>query len=59
MKMAAVILVTVGTVGVIATFVFMRKKLDELLELKKQQDRLRRKEARRMRELRRAKGEGK
>ncbi len=59
MKLAAVILVTVGTVGVIVTFVFMRKKLDELLKLKEQQDRLRRKEARRMRELRRAKGEGK
>ena len=30
MKLAAVILVGVGTVGVIATFVFMRRKLDQL-----------------------------
>ena len=30
MKLAAVILVGVGTVGLIATFVFMRRKLDQL-----------------------------
>jgi len=30
MKLAAVILVAVGTVGLIATFVFMRRKLDQL-----------------------------
>jgi hypothetical protein len=30
MKLAAVILVGVGTVALIATFVFMRRKLDEL-----------------------------
>ena len=30
MKLAAVILVSVGTVGLIATFVFMRRKLDQL-----------------------------
>ncbi len=30
MKLAAVILVGVGTVGLIATFVYMRRKLDEL-----------------------------
>jgi hypothetical protein len=29
-KLAALILVGVGTVGLIATFVYMRKKLDEL-----------------------------
>jgi hypothetical protein len=30
MKLAALILVGVGTVGLIATFVYMRRKLDEL-----------------------------
>ena len=30
MKLAAVIFVAVGTVGLIATFVFMRRKLDQL-----------------------------
>ena len=30
MKLAAVILVGVGTVGLIVTFVFMRRKLDQL-----------------------------
>jgi NADH:ubiquinone oxidoreductase subunit 6 (subunit J) len=30
MKLAAIILVAVGTVGVIATFVYMRLKLDRL-----------------------------
>jgi len=30
MKLAVVILVGVGTVGLIATFVFMRRKLDQL-----------------------------
>jgi hypothetical protein len=30
MKLAALILVGVGTVGLIATFVYMRKKLDQL-----------------------------
>ena len=30
MKLAALILVGVGTVGLIATFVFMRRKLDQL-----------------------------
>ena len=34
MKIAAVILVSVGTVGLIVTFVFMRRKLDELRRLK-------------------------
>jgi hypothetical protein len=29
-KLAAVILVSVGTVGLIATFVYMRRKLDQL-----------------------------
>jgi hypothetical protein len=30
MKLAAVILVGVGTIGLIVTFVFMRRKLDQL-----------------------------
>jgi hypothetical protein len=30
MKLAAVILVAVGTVGLIVTFVYMRRKLDQL-----------------------------
>ncbi len=30
MKLAAIILVAVGTVGLIATFVYMRLKLDKL-----------------------------
>jgi hypothetical protein len=30
MKIAAVILVSVGTVGILVTFVLMRRKLDEL-----------------------------
>jgi hypothetical protein len=30
MKLAAVILVGVGTIGLIATFVYMRRKLDQL-----------------------------
>jgi hypothetical protein len=29
-KLAALILVVVGTVGLIATFVYMRRKLDQL-----------------------------
>ena len=34
MKLAAVILVSVGTVGVLITFVIMRRKLEELRRLK-------------------------
>ena len=34
MKIAAVILVSVGTVGVLVTFVLMRRKLEELRRLK-------------------------
>ena len=30
MKLAALILVSVGTVGLVATFVYMRRKLDQL-----------------------------
>ena len=30
MKLAAIILVSVGTVGLIATFVLMRRKVDQL-----------------------------
>jgi hypothetical protein len=33
-KVAAVVLVSVGTVGLIVTFVLMRRKLDELRRLK-------------------------
>jgi hypothetical protein len=29
-KLAAIILVSVGTVGLVATFVYMRRKLDQL-----------------------------
>ena len=34
MKVAAVVLVSVGTVGLIVTFVLMRRKLDELRRVK-------------------------
>ena len=34
MKLAAVILVSVGTVGVLVTFVIMRRKLEALRRLK-------------------------
>ena len=34
MKIAAVILVSVGTVGVLVTFVLMRRKLEELRRIK-------------------------
>ena len=34
MKTAAIVLVGVGTVGVLATFVIMRRKLEELRRLK-------------------------
>jgi hypothetical protein len=33
-KIAAVVLVSVGTVGLIVTFVMMRRKLEELRRLK-------------------------
>jgi hypothetical protein len=33
-KIAAIVLVSVGTVGVIVTFVLMRRKLEELRRLK-------------------------
>jgi hypothetical protein len=33
-KIAALVLVSVGTVGLIVTFVLMRRKLDELRRLK-------------------------
>jgi NADH:ubiquinone oxidoreductase subunit 6 (subunit J) len=33
-KLAAIVLVSVGTVGVLATFVIMRRKLEELRRLK-------------------------
>jgi NADH:ubiquinone oxidoreductase subunit 6 (subunit J) len=33
-KAAAIVLVSVGTVGVLVTFVIMRRKLDELRRLK-------------------------
>ena len=34
MKLAALILVSVGTVGILVTFVIMRRKLEELRRLK-------------------------
>jgi hypothetical protein len=34
MKVAALILVSVGTVGLIVTFVYMRRKLEELKRVK-------------------------
>lgn len=34
MKLAAIILVSVGTVGVLVTFVIMRRKLEELRRVK-------------------------
>jgi hypothetical protein len=34
MKLAAVLLVSVGTVGVLVTFVIMRRKLEQLRRLK-------------------------
>ena len=34
MKIAAVVLVSVGTVGLLVTFVLMRRKLEELRRLK-------------------------
>jgi NADH:ubiquinone oxidoreductase subunit 6 (subunit J) len=34
MKTAAIVLVSVGTVGVLATFVIMRRKLEALRRLK-------------------------
>jgi hypothetical protein len=38
MKLAAVVLVAVGTVGVLVTFVFMRRKLEELRRVKEEQE---------------------
>jgi len=38
MKLAAVILVSVGTVGVLVTFVLMRRKLEELRRVKEGRD---------------------
>ena len=39
MKVAAIILVAVGTVGLIVTFILMRRKLDELYRIKEGRDR--------------------
>jgi hypothetical protein len=36
-KLAAVILVSVGTVGVLVTFVLMRRKLEDLRRFKEEQ----------------------
>ena len=38
MKLAALILVGVGTIGVLVTFVVMRRKLEELRRLKEEQE---------------------
>jgi hypothetical protein len=37
-KLAAIILVSVGTVGLIVTFVFMRRKLEELRKFREEMD---------------------
>ena len=37
MKIAAVILVSVGTVGLLVTFVIMRRKLEQLRDLKERE----------------------
>jgi hypothetical protein len=37
-KLAAIILVSVGTVGLIVTFVFMRRKLEELRKFREETD---------------------
>jgi len=37
-KLAALILVGVGTIGVLVTFVVMRRKLEELRRLKEEQE---------------------
>jgi hypothetical protein len=38
MKLAAVILVSVGTVGLIASYVFMRRRLEHLRRLREERD---------------------
>jgi len=38
-KIAAVILVSVGTVGVVVTFVLMRRKLEELRKFREEETR--------------------
>ncbi len=38
MKLAAVVLVSIGTIGVLVTFVLMRRKLEELRRLKEEQE---------------------
>jgi NADH:ubiquinone oxidoreductase subunit 6 (subunit J) len=37
-KTAAIVLVSVGTVGVLVTFVLMRRKLEELRRYKEERD---------------------
>ena len=38
MKLAAIIMVAVGTVGLLVTFTVMRRKLDELRRMKEGRD---------------------
>ena len=38
MKLAAIIMVAVGTVGLLVTFTLMRRKLDELRRMKERRD---------------------
>ena len=38
MKLAAIIMVAVGTVGLLVTFTLMRRKLDELRRMKEGRD---------------------
>jgi hypothetical protein len=37
-KLAAIILVSVGSVGVLVTFVLMRRKLDQLERMRRRRD---------------------
>ena len=38
MKLAAIILVSVGTVGLVASYALMRRKLEHLRRLREEQD---------------------
>ncbi len=38
MKLAAVVLVSIGTIGVLVTFVLMRRKLEVLRRLEEEQE---------------------
>ena len=38
MKLAAILLVSIGTVGLIVTFVFMRRRMEQLRRWKEERD---------------------